>query len=63
MINNYMDNKPMKDRQYLKPLDISNTAQETNKELASELGVCIFLGAFIGMVYGMYDVITCISDL
>ena len=39
-----MDNQPMKNIQDLKPLDISNSVQETNKESTSELGVCIVLG-------------------
>ena len=43
----------MKNRQDLKPFDISNTAQETNDESTSELGFCIVLGVFIGMVGGM----------
>ena len=62
MMNNFMDNQPMKNRQDLKPLNISNTAQETNEESTSELGVCKVLGVFIGIVYGMDDVIKCISS-
>ena len=57
MITKFMDNQPVKNRQDLKPLDISNTAQETNEESTSELGVCIVLGVFRGMVDGMDDVI------
>ena len=54
----FMDNQPVKNRQDLKPLDISNTAYETNEESTSELGVCIVLRVFKGMVDGMDDVIT-----
>ena len=46
----------------MKPLDISNIAYETNEESTSELGVCIELEVFIGKVYGMNDVIICISS-
>ena len=61
MMTKLMDKQPMKNRQdILKPLDISNTAQETNEESTSELGVCIVLGVFRGMVDGMDDVVTCI---
>ena len=60
MINKVIYNQPVKNRQDLKPLDTSYTAQETNEESTSELGVCIDLGVFIGMVDGMDDVITCI---
>ena len=56
-----MDNQLVKNRQDLKPLDISSTAYETNEKSTSELGVCIVLGVFRGMVDGMDDVITCIS--
>ena len=52
MTTKFMYNQLVKNRQYLKPFDISNTTQETN-----ELGVCIVLGVFKGMVYGMDDVI------
>ena len=59
-----MDNQPMKNKQDLKPLNISNTVQETNEESISELGVCIVLGVFIGMLDGMdgdiNGVMTCI---
>ena len=55
-----IDNQPIKNRQGLKPFDISNTAQETNEESTSELEVCIVLGVFIGIVDGMDDVIKCI---
>ena len=41
MMTNFMDNQQVKNRQDLKPLDISNTEQETNKESTSELWVCI----------------------
>ena len=47
-------------RQDMEPLDISNIAQDTNKESTSGLGVCIVLGVFRGMVDGMDDLITCI---
>ena len=60
MMTKFMYNKPVKNNQDLKPLDISNTEQETNKESTSELGVCIVLGVFKGMVDGMDDVIKCI---
>ena len=60
-MNNVMDIQPVKNRKDLKPLDISNTAQETNEESTIELGVCIVLGLFIGMMDGMDDVIKCIS--
>ena len=43
MMTKVMDNQPLKNRQVLKPFDISNTAQETNEESTSELGVCIVL--------------------
>ena len=43
----------MKNRQELKPFDISSTTQETNEKSTSELGVYIVLGVLIGMVYGM----------
>ena len=59
-MNNFMDNQPIKNRQELKPFDISNIAQETNEQSTSELGVCVVLGVFGGMVYGMVDVMTCI---
>ena len=59
-MTNFMDKKPMKNRQVLKPKDISSIAQETNKESTSELGVCIFLGVFKGWINGMDDFITCI---
>ena len=61
MMTNIIYNQPMKNRQDLKPLDISNTEQETNDESISELGVCIVLRVFKGMADGMDDVITCIS--
>ena len=65
MMNKVMDNQPVKNRHELKPLDISNAIQETNKESTSELGVCIVLWVFKGMVDGMYGyiygVMTCIS--
>ena len=56
MMTNFMDNQPFKNSQELKQLDISNIAQETNEESTSELGVCIVLGVFRGMVDGMDDV-------
>ena len=56
----FMDNQPLKYRKDFKPCKISNIAQETNEESTSELGVCIVLGVFKGMVDGMDDVITCI---
>ena len=62
MMTKVIDNQPMKNRQDLKPLDISNTAYETNEESTSELGLCIVLGVFKGMVDGMYDVIKFISS-
>ena len=58
MMNNFMDNQANKNIQYVEPLEISNTAQETNKDSTSELGVCIVLGVFRGMVDGMDDLIT-----
>ena len=58
MMTTVMDNQPVKNRQELKPFDIRNIAQETNEESTSELGVCIVLGVFKGMVDGMDDVIT-----
>ena len=60
IMTKFMDNQSVKNRQRLKPLDISNTVQETNKESTSEIGVCIVLGLFKGWVNGMGDVITCI---
>ena len=61
-MNMFMYNQPVKNRQEIKPLDISNTAQETNDKSTSELGVYIVLRVFIGMVDGIDDVITCISS-
>ena len=61
MMINFMDNQLVKNMQYLKPLYISNNAQETNEESTSELGVCIVLGVFKGWVNGMDYIITCIS--
>ena len=58
MMTKVMYNQPVKNRQDLKPFDISNTAQETNEESTCELGVCIVLGVFKGIVDGVYDVIT-----
>ena len=60
MMTKVIYNKPMKNMQDLKPFDINNTAKETNEESTSELGVCIVLGVFRGIVDGMDDVITCI---
>ena len=40
-MTNVMDKQPIKNIQDLKPLDISNTAQETNKKSTNELGLCI----------------------
>ena len=62
-ITDFMDNQPVKNRQYLKPLDISNTAQETNKESTSELEICIVLGLIRGMVDGMDGGMICIMTL
>ena len=56
-----MDKELVKNRLDQKALDISNTAQETNEESNSELGVCIVLGLFKGWVNGIDYVITCIS--
>ena len=58
MITKVMYNQPVKNRQDLKPFDISNTTKETNEQSTSELAVCIALGVFIGMVDGMDDVMT-----
>ena len=63
MMKKVMYNQPVKDKQDLKPLDISNTTYETNEESTSELGVCIVLGVLKGKVDGMNDVITYISSL
>ena len=52
-ITKFMDNQPLKYRKYLKPCKISNIRYETNEESTSELGICIVLGLFKGMVYGM----------
>ena len=60
MMTKVMDNKLVKNIQELKPLDISSTTQENKKESTSELGVCLVLGVFKGMVDGMNYVITCI---
>ena len=38
-MTNDMDNQPVKNRQDLKPTETSDTAQESNKESTSELGV------------------------
>ena len=66
MMNKVMDNKPVKDRKYFKPCNISNIAKETNEGSTSVLGICIVLGVFIGMVDGMDGGInyfmTCISS-
>ena len=51
-----MDDQPVKNRQDLKPLDISITTQKYNKESTSELGVCIVLGVFIGRLNDIDDV-------
>ena len=40
-MSNFMDKKPMKNRQDLKPTEIRKTTQESNKELTSELRICI----------------------
>ena len=61
-MTNVMDKQLVKNRQDLKPTEISNTAQESNKELTSELRVFIVLGVFKGWVNGMYYVITFISS-
>ena len=53
MITKSMNIELMKNRKDLKPFDISNNAEETNEESTSELGVCIVLRLFIGMVDGM----------
>ena len=58
MMTKVIYNQPVNNRQDLKPFDISNIAQETNEESTSELGVCIILGVFKGMVDGIDDVIT-----
>ena len=60
IMNKVIYNQPVKNRQDLKPFDISITAQETNEKPTSELGDYIVLGVFIGMVNGIYDVIKCI---
>ena len=57
-ITNFMDNQRVKNRQELKPLDISITTQKYNKESTSELGVCIVLEVFEGWINGMDDIIT-----
>ena len=57
-MTNVMDNQPVKNKQDLKPTEISNTAQKSNKESTSELGVCIVLGVFKGMDDGLDDFIT-----
>ena len=62
MITKVMYNQPMKNIQDLKPLDISNTAQETNQKSTNELGLCIVLGVFKCIDDAMDDVITCISS-
>ena len=62
IMNKVIYNELMKNRKELKPFDISNTAQETNEESTSELGVFIVLGVLIGMVDGMDDVTTSISS-
>ena len=61
MMTKFIHNQPVKTRQDLKPFDISNTSQEKNEESTIELGDCIDLGVFIGMLYGMDYFITCIS--
>ena len=58
MITKVICKQPVKNRQDLKPLDICNTAWKSNKESTSELGVCIVLGVFRGMIDGMDDIIT-----
>ena len=42
-MTNLMDNQPVKNRQDLKPAEISDTAQISNEESTSELGGCIVL--------------------
>ena len=49
----FMDNQLVKYKKDFKLSNISNNAQETNEESTSELGDCIALGVFIGMVDGM----------
>ena len=61
MMNKFMDNQLVKNGKDLKPFVISNTAQETNEESTSKLGVCIVLGVLKGMVNDMDDFIRCIS--
>ena len=61
MMNKVIYNQLVKNRQDLKPFDISNIVQETNEESTSELGVCIVLVVFRGMVDGMDDVIKLIT--
>ena len=56
MMTNIIYNQPMKNRQDLKPLDISITTQIYNKESTSELGVYIVLGVFIGRLNDIDDV-------
>ena len=56
-----MDNQPMKDRKDFKPCKINITAYETNEESTSELGICIVIGLFRGMVDGMDGGIICVS--
>ena len=56
MMTKVMDNQLVNTIEDLEPYNISSTAQETNEESTSELGVCIVLGVFRCMVYGMYDV-------
>ena len=60
-MNNYMDNQLVKNKQDLKPAETSDTAQESNEESTSEIGVCIVLGVFKGYVNSMDDVINFIS--
>ena len=59
-----MDNQTLKVRKDFKSCKINITAYETNEKSTSELGICIVLGLFRGMIEGMdggmNDVMACI---
>ena len=58
MMTKFIHNQPVKNRQDLKPFDISNIAWETDEESTSELGFCIVLRVFKGVLYVMDHVTT-----
>ena len=63
-MTNFMNNQPMKYRKDFKPCTIT-LHKRPKEESTSELGICMVLGLFRGMVDGMDGgmicVMTCIS--